>query len=99
VSADFNQRLFTQSVIEPIPEIIIISHRENQTEILQTIVFTKEKFPAAKIIASVSIYDKTEVEEIKIIGVQGLVFKTEIDPDEIIKALKAVHNNKTYFQG
>src|SRR5687767_14736395 len=73
VTVDFTQKLFAESVVEPTPEIIIVSHRENRPEILQTIAYTKEKFPAAKIIASVSIYDKTEVEEIKKIGVQGLV--------------------------
>jgi len=93
----YTQESFKESTIVPASEIIVISHRENQPEILETILFIKEKYRTAKIIASVSVYDKAEVEAITQENIQGLVFKTEDDPDLIIKAIRAVNNNETYF--
>lgn len=98
VVGSFTHEELLQAELDPAPDVAIITFKRTTEQTFRTVSYVKQKYPAIKILICASFYDRVPVDDIKQMDVEGLIFKADGDPEEIINAIKTVHKNEKYFR-
>jgi DNA-binding NarL/FixJ family response regulator len=96
VGASRHQTLIPRLQVDP--GIVILSFRETIGETSTTIDLVKSVYPDTKIAILASVYDKISVDDIKQLGVDGLLYKAGENAEEILDMLKQLLMGQKYFK-
>jgi two-component system response regulator DegU len=80
-----------------IPDIAIIAFKSSRTNSLADLRWLRTNFPAVKILVTTLFDDRVPSEELKELGVEGMIVKSHADTREIITALHAIQEGSTYY--
>lgn len=80
-----------------LPDIAILNHKTFLEDNLPNARWLLQHFPTVKVVISRLYFEKKTLEEMKALGIAGVIIKTHGDVREIIHTLYAVFNGQTYF--
>lgn len=88
-----------ESALQPksLPDIAIIAFKSSRTENLACLRRMRTNFPAVKILVTTLFDDRVPAEELKELGIEGMIVKSHADTREIITALHAIQEGEKYF--
>lgn len=80
-----------------IPDIAIIAFKSSRSNNLAGLRWLRSNFPSVKILVTILFDDRVPSEELKELGVEGMIVKSHADTREIITALHAIQEGSTYY--
>lgn len=80
-----------------LPDILIISFKTSKPDNLMILRWLKKEFPSVRILITTLFNDKIPTEELKQLGVEGVIIKSHADTQQIVKALRTIYSGKPFF--
>lgn len=80
-----------------VPDIAIIAFKSSRSNSLSDLRWLRTNFPAVKILVTTLFDDRVPSDELKELGVEGMIVKSHADTREIITALHAIQEGSTYY--
>ena len=80
-----------------IPDIAIIAFKNSRNSSMAVLRWLRTNFPAVKILVTTLFGERVPSDELKELGVEGMIVKSHADTREIITALHAIQDGSTYY--
>ncbi|MBO9633516.1 MAG: response regulator transcription factor [Chitinophagaceae bacterium] len=80
-----------------LPDIAVIAYKSSRTNNLAMVRWLRTHFPAVKILVTTLFNDRVPSEELRELGIEGMIVKSHADTREIITALHAIQEGSTYY--
>ncbi|QEC44883.1 response regulator [Pseudobacter ginsenosidimutans] len=80
-----------------IPDIAIIAFKSSRNSSMTVLRWLRNNFPAVKILVTTLFGERVPSDELKELGVEGIIVKSHADTREIITALHAIQDGSTYY--
>ena len=80
-----------------IPDIAIIAFKSSRHNSMAVLRWLRNNFPAVKILVTTLFGERIPSDELKELGVEGMIVKSHADTREIITALHAIQDGSTYY--
>lgn len=80
-----------------LPDIAVIAYKSSRTNNLAMVRWLRTNFPAVKILVTTLFNDRIPGDELRELGIEGMVVKSHADTREIITALHAIQEGSTYY--
>lgn len=98
VLGSFNHKQFmNQKGLKPVPDIAIVSFEMPRFNTDLNVMDMQRRYPSIKILINSSDDSPAAVEKVNALGVSGLIFKNGTAFGQILLAVDALHNGRTYF--
>lgn len=79
------------------PDIAIIAFKNSRNSSMAVLRWLRTNFPAVKILVTTLFGERVPSDELKELGVEGMIVKSHVDTREIITALHAIQDGSTYY--
>lgn len=88
-----------EDILRPdhLPDIAIISFKTSKSNNLTSLHWLRGQYPLVKILITTLFNDKIPLEDLKGIGIEGVIIKSHADTQQIVKALQAIHAGQTFY--
>lgn len=94
----FTHDLVDRVHFDVVPDIAIISFDTTYLLVEQTVAILRKKYPSVKILINSIHDDRSSINKILELGVDGFVFKIEKTPEQdLLKAVEALHQDRNFF--
>lgn len=80
-----------------LPDIAIIAFKSSRLDSLAGLRWMKEHCPSVKILVTTLFDERVPSDELKQMGIEGVIIKSHADTREIITALHAIRDGKYYY--
>ncbi len=80
-----------------LPDIAIISYKTSKSNNLTSLRWLREHHPHIRILITTLFNDKIPTDELKRLGIEGVIVKSHADTQQIVKALRTIHGGKTFY--
>ncbi|NML23759.1 response regulator transcription factor [Pseudoflavitalea sp. G-6-1-2] len=80
-----------------LPDIAIIAFKSSRVDNLAGLRWLRENCPAVKILLTTLFDDRVPADDLKQLGIEGMIIKSHADTREIITALHAIQEGKLYY--
>lgn len=82
---------------DDLPDIAIISFKTSKIGNMTHLRWLKNSFPSVRVLITTLFNDKIPMEELKQLGINGVIIKSNADTQQIMKALRLVQDGHSYY--
>jgi DNA-binding NarL/FixJ family response regulator len=79
------------------PDIVVIQYKTSKPETLNAAIWIKKNYPVIKVVINTQFNNNIPFEEIKRLGIEGIIIKANHDEKKIIEILHSVYNGKVCY--
>lgn len=82
---------------DDLPDIAIISYKTSKTGNMTHLRWLKSSYPSVRVLITTLFNDKIPTEELKQLGINGVIIKSNADTQQIMQALRSIQEGNTYY--